>query len=232
MTMTNNNWPMARHRDPTGTPPKLQRVVMLSDIHDRYDKLFSVPEGDILLIAGDLTFRGDQEELERCNEWLDQQESFKHKIVIPGNHDLTFETKWDWACKQLPAADAILNQNLYIADGLSIWGEPRQPWFYDWAYNVSRDRMKKDVWDQVPSNIDILLTHGPPWGVGDQSSRGKHVGCKAQREWILQHQPRLVVCGHIHEGYGIYLLGNTVVVNASTCNSKYQAVNPPIVLDL
>ena len=120
---------------------------------------------------------------------------------------------------------------MYEAEGLKIWGEPRQPEFYQWAFNVHRDNMGL-VWDQVPDNIDVLLTHGPPWGVGDRSSRNQHVGCKAQREYILEKKPRLVVCGHIHPGYGVHILGNTTVVNASVVNAKYQVVNPPVVLDM
>jgi Icc-related predicted phosphoesterase len=204
---------------------------MVSDTHSRYRSLFEMPEGDILLMAGDLTFRGGEDELEQLNDWLDRQD-YKHKVIIPGNHDLSFESQWEWACSKVPAADAILNQELYDADGLKIWGEPRQPWFYDWAYNVDRNRMKNECWDKVPDDIDILLTHGPPWGVGDYTSRGAHAGCVAQRKYILEKKPRLVVCGHIHPGYGIHILGNTTVVNASVVNHMYKVVNPPVVLDM
>ncbi len=225
--------PMSRQpQDPKGTPPKMKRVVMVSDTHDKHSKLFNMPKGDILIMSGDMTFHGEEAELERLNDWLDAQD-YDHKVIIPGNHDLTFESRWDWACSKVPAADAILNQELYDADGLKIWGEPRQPWFYDWAFNVSRDQMKKQCWDKVPDDIDILISHGPPWGVGDVTSRGSaHVGCVALREYILERGPRLVVCGHIHPGYGIHILGNTVVVNASVCNERYQVVNPPVVLDM
>lgn len=215
---------------PQKESPKPVRIVMMSDTHDRYQQLFNIPEGDIFLHAGDATFQGEPDELLRYSDWLDRLE-FKHKIIIPGNHDRMFEDDWERAVAHVPAADVILNQELYEAEGLKIWGEPRQPWFHDWAFNIPRAEMKKRVWDKVPTDIDILVTHGPPWGVGDLC-RGGHVGCAAQREWILDHQPKLVVCGHIHEGYGLYMLGDTLVVNASTCNSRYKAVNPPVVLDL
>jgi Icc-related predicted phosphoesterase len=204
---------------------------MVSDVHDQYEKLCNMPKGDILLIAGDLTAQGKAGELKRLNTWLDQQD-YKHKVLIPGNHDLSFEKRWKWACSKLPAADAILNQELYVANGLKIWGEPRQPRFYDWAFNVPRNQMKEKCWDKVPDDIDVLLTHGPPWGAGDWTSRQVHVGCEAQREYILEKSPRLVVCGHIHPGYGVHILGNTTVVNASVVNEKYQVVNPPVVVDM
>lgn len=217
------------NEDPKGRPPRNRKIVMMSDIHDMYHMLFEPLEGDILLLAGDLTSKGTKDELYRCNEWLKKQK-FAHKVVIPGNHDITFETRWPWAESQLTAADAILDQEMYEADGIKIWGEPRQPFFYNWAFNVVRDNMKKTCWDKVPPDIDILLTHGPPWGVCDYSSRGKHVGCVAQREWILEHQPRMVVCGHIHTGYGMGFLGKTLVVNAATCNEFYKPVQAPQVV--
>ncbi len=207
----------------------MTKIVMVSDTHDRYGK-FDMPEGDILLHAGDLTFHGKAEELARFNDWLDDLE-FKHKIIVPGNHDLTFESHWDWAKAMTYAADAVLNGEMYEAEGFKIWGEPRQPWFHDWAFNVERENMKK-VWDQIPPGIDILVTHGPPLGVGDLTPRGERVGCQYQRQWIQEYQPKLVVCGHIHNGYGLYQVGKTLVVNASVCDEHYEPVNKPIVIEL
>jgi Icc-related predicted phosphoesterase len=212
---------------------KTRRLVLMSDTHDRHGQ-FDVPEGDILLHAGDFTFNGQQAELERFNSWLGTL-NFQHKVIIPGNHDLTFETDWKWATHHVPEADAILNGELYEVDGLKIWGEPRQPWFWDWAFNVPRGPEMKKVWEKVPTDIDVLLTHGPPLGAGDltllrNNLPGSHVGCEAQREWIIEHQPKLVVCGHIHPGYGLHMIGNTLVVNASVCNEQYRPVNKPVVL--
>lgn len=226
--------------DEPDTPPKTTRVVCMSDLHTNTKKMMEVPEGDILLIAGDLTCQGDLWELTRINDWLDlvdidhKNGGFKHKVIIPGNHDLTFETDWDLAAAHMVAADAILDGEFYDADGITIYGEPRQPEFFDWAFNVPRDKMKERVWDKIPTNkkIDVLLTHGPPWGICDYTLRGAHVGCKAQREWILEHQPRLVVCGHIHYAYGLGMLGNTLIVNAATCAENYKPTNPPIVVDI
>lgn len=235
-------WPMRNKMnwDEPGTPPTTTRIVCMSDLHTSFKKLVDIPEGDILLIAGDLTCQGREYELIAFNEWLDfidmdhENGGFKHKVVIPGNHDLFFEENWECAEALVPAADVILDGELYDADGINIYGEPRQPEFFDWAFNVPRDKMKERVWDKIPEDkpIDILLTHGPPWGVRDYTIRGAYAGCRAQREWILKNQPRLVVCGHIHYGYGLGMLGNTLVVNAATCAESYKPVNPPIVVDI
>lgn len=215
-----------------GTPPKSIKIVCFSDTHSRYgQKVLKKPhQGDLLLHAGDFSFEGAYTELSRFDDWLEEQD-FDQKIIIPGNHDKTFETDWENACRRVPAADAILNQWTHEAFGLKIYGEPRQPWFYDWAFNVDRPLMK-DVWSLAPSDTDILVTHGPPFGAGDLTRDGRRVGCVHQREWIEKHQPRLVVCGHIHQGYGIYVIGRTIVVNASICNERYSPSNEPIKIEL
>lgn len=208
------------------------RVVCLSDTHHKYNQQPKIPEGDILLHAGDFTVQGSAGEIAVFDDYLEQLD-FATKIVVPGNHDLLFEKDWEHAKSLLPAADFILNSQEIEAHGLHIYGEPRQPWFYDWAFNVHRDKMH-EVWAKIPTyrRLDILVTHGPPYGVCDLNPQGQHVGCAAQREWIEQYQPRLVVCGHLHSGYGIAKIGNTTVINAAICNEQYQPINQPIVIDL
>ena len=214
---------------------KAVRICMISDTHTMHDKIHGMQKADILLHAGDITYHGKYEELLKFSDWLDSLErnfpgGYKHKVIIPGNHDKTFEDDWETAAAHVTGADAILNQETYEACGLTIYGEPRQPWFYDWAFNVQRSEMRA-VWDKAPK-CDVLLTHGPPLGVGDRCADGANVGCKYQREWILDMKPQLVVCGHIHEGYGIYKLGETLIVNASICTRNYRPDNPPIVITL
>lgn len=206
------------------------RIVIISDTHNKAH-MIDLPEGDVLLHAGDFTNGGTVEELVRFNAWLDQQE-FDHRVIIPGNHELLFEKDWNYAASLIPAADAILDQKAYDADGLKIWGEPRQPWFYDWAFNVPREEMEEKCWSRVPEDVDILLTHGPPYRCGDLTPRGDLVGCHYMRELIIKNQPLLVACGHIHSGYGVTSIHNTVVANASVCNEQYRPVNKPIVIDL
>ena len=45
-------------------------------------------------------------------------------------------------------------------------------------------------------------------------------------------QPRLMVCGHIHSGYGGYRLGGTEVVNASIVDDAYRPVNAVVQIDI
>lgn len=206
------------------------RVVCLSDTHERHAEI-DVPDGDLLLHAGDFTGKGDIKAILDFAAWVGNL-PHPHKIVIPGNHDLLFEKDWDHARILMGSSGArLLNQETVKVDGLTIWGEPRQPEFYGWAFNVPREEMRR-VWNLAPRNVDIVLTHGPPHGIGDRNGRDERVGCRYLFDYIADTQPRLVVCGHIHGGYGRYKVGRTLVVNASSCTEQYEPTNPPIVVDL
>ena len=89
-----------------------------------------------------------------------------------------------------------------------------------------------EVWARVPTRVDVLVTHGPPMGVLDRTSRGESVGCEALAEALERIRPRLHVFGHIHESYGTLEKGGTLFVNACNCNLRYRTVNPAIVVDL
>jgi len=225
------------------------KIVCISDTHSKHEHI-DMPEGDILIHSGDICFanKGDQQSelvhLNKFNDWLATL-NYKHKIVIAGNHDMILEDSGKEKAKELLSNAIYLDQELVEVEGFRIYGEPRQPEFFDWGFNVSRKRMK-DVWELVPENVDILVTHGPPHGHGD-IARDMHgggwgpprmirAGCKYQRALIdsrlAEGAFKLVVCGHIHSGYGRHVVGPTQIVNASVVNERYHPVNKPIVIEL
>ncbi len=217
------------------------RVVCLSDTHNRHGEL-EVPDGDVLLHAGDATLRGTREELVDFARWLGDQ-PHRHKLMTAGNHDFLFE-------RSPLEARALIRGAIYLEDsgveleGLSFWGSPWQPWFFDWAFNLPRGAALREKWARIPPGTDVLMTHGPPHGIGDQvegpvsrvlgalMSGGRHVGCEELRVAVERLRPRLHVFGHIHEGYGREQREGTEFVNASNCDRAYRAVQAPIVVDL
>lgn len=205
------------------------RAVLISDTHTLHDQI-KLPEGDLLLHAGDFTNMGELEDVARFNEFLGRQ-PHAHKVVIAGNHD--------WSFAMDPArARSLITHATYLEDsevsaaGLRIWGSPWQPEFMDWAFNLPRGPLLRQKWDLIPDGIDILITHGPPLGHGDVTFRGEHVGCHDLLEAVRRVRPRLHLFGHIHEGYGVTRDAHTTYVNASTCTLSYQPSNAPIVVDL
>lgn len=208
------------------------KIVAISDTHGKHGYIHGLDkiEADILLCAGDFTNTGETGLIIDFNKWLGELTNIKHKIIIPGNHELTFEKNWNYA-KSLVTNATVLNQQIIEVEGLKIYGEPRQPEFFNWAFNIPRTQMK-EVWDKAPTNIDLLLTHGPPLKCKDKNSEGEHCGCYYLREWIKKNQPKAVVCGHIHEGYGRAKIKNTVIINASICDGMYRPTRKPIIFEI
>ena len=64
-------------------------------------------------------------------------------------------------------------------------------------------------------NIDVLVTHVPPYGCQDTVFLGRHAGSKLLLEIMTDSKPRFVLCGHIHENPGVSSEGNTTIVNCS-----------------
>lgn len=205
------------------------RIVCLSDTHDLHHHL-EVPEGDLLLHAGDATMMGTPAQIEAFDRWLGGL-PHRHKIVIAGNHD--------WAFERTPAkARAMIRHATYLedelatVDGLRVWGSPWQPWFFDWAFNLQRGPEIAAKWALIPDGVDVLMTHGPPQGILDRTSRGDHAGCADLLAELRRVRPRLHVFGHIHEGYGMLERDGCCFVNASNCTERYRPEQPPIVVDL
>jgi len=205
------------------------RLVILSDTHSRHHKL-EVPEGDLLIVAGDVTSRGHLDEVREFDRFLGRL-THPHKIVIAGNHDFCFE-------RTPQAARALITNATYLEDegcrvgGLQVWGSPWQPWFHDWAFNLHRGAPLRAKWDLIPVDVDVLITHGPPHGFGDLCYDGRRVGCEDLLVRVRELQPRLHCFGHIHEAYGLFRDGETTLVNASTCDLRYRPLNPPVVIDI
>ena len=63
----------------------LVRIVLISDTHNKHEKL-EMPEGDVLIHAGDFTNNGTEQEIREFDMWLASL-NFQHKILVPGNHD-------------------------------------------------------------------------------------------------------------------------------------------------
>ncbi len=124
-----------------------------------------------------------------------------------------------------------MNQTVLLGNGTRVWGSPFTPEFMDWAF-MGTPEILSAIWAKIPKNLDILITHGPPFGILDRTTRGVNAGCPKLLEVVQIQTPRIHVFGHIHEGYGMREKDGTVFVNASLCNANYDLVNKPVTIDL
>lgn len=151
------------------------KIVAISDTHQKHKDL-KIPDGDILIVAGDISEGVYGISAEMFNIWLGKL-PHKHKIVIAGNHDFYLQDFPDRIEKTLSNA-IYLNESGVTINGVRIWGTPWSKWFYDWAFNIPRGT-DAEYWKKVPDDTDILVTHGPPYGILDMiKSCNKHAGCQ------------------------------------------------------
>lgn len=185
----------------------------------------------MIIHAGDVSGRGTRAEIESFLNWFEKTD-FKHKVLIAGNHDYLFESISKQELKDLmPPSIHYLNDSGVEIEGISIWGSPIQPWFYDWAFNRQRGEDIAKHWKLIPESTDILITHGPPHGILDRTVGNELVGCQDLRQRIDELDLKIHVFGHIHEGYGMIQREGVSYVNASVLNVNYRLVNAPVVLE-
>ena len=206
------------------------RLVLISDTHGAHRHV-DVPDGDVLLHAGDVTFFGRLSDLPDVNAWFERL-PHKHKLLVPGNHDFYFEEPTlQQARALLPEVQILIDQAVEI-DGVHFYGSPYQPDFYDLAFNLPRGAPLAEKWSLIPPETDVLMTHTPPYEILDWTMRGAKVGCEELRRVVDRIRPKLHLFGHIHEAYGQHTENGTHFVNASICNFHRQPSNKPIVIDL
>ncbi len=208
----------------------MPRIVCLSDTHNCNDEI-SVPDGDILIHAGDASIRGTTGEIALFNEWFANL-PHENKIFVAGNHDWLFETNPAAARKLLDSKIVYLQDTSIEIENFKIYGAPWQPRFYDWAFNLHRGREIEQKWKLIPRDVDILITHGPPNGILDRTPQGDFAGCEELRRCVEEIQPKAHIFGHIHSGYGTMEKFGIKFINASNCDESYEPSNPPIVFDL
>jgi Icc-related predicted phosphoesterase len=202
----------------------------ISDTHTFHDML-TVPENiDMVIFSGDCS--NPRESLANSFEVLKFLKWFKelpikYKIFVAGNHDTSIERKIIF---DLDFGDEIIHlwDSEVIIEGFKIWGSPYTPSFgFGWAFNKDRAKIYK-VWEQIPEDVDIVVTHGPPKGILDltynRDNELEMCGDLALKKRIKEIQPKLVCFGHIHNMNGVTNQGYVKLADHDTIYSNGSIV--------
>lgn len=234
------------------------KIAVFSDTHNKH-KQIELPECDIAIFAGDATSVGHKHEVESFLNWYGKQYQCKHKVFIAGNHDKSFDKKFyhtfedhdlfkenehlgkpGWLVDMLERARVVfqihyLENSSVMLEGIKIWGSPITPSFYRqyWAFNADRNEEIQSYWNKIPSDANIVVTHGPVHGKLDYiPESSEYVGCVDLKAKIEEIKPALFVCGHIHSGRGMYTTPDTVYINPSIMDNTYEKQGDPMVVNL
>lgn len=189
-------------------PPKDKspiRIVCLSDTHDQIPRI--VPDGDLLIHAGDLTNPGTVDAIQTQIDWLASL-PHQHKVFVAGNHDSWFDFRSrkaeDKETARRPDFKGLhylqnSSVSLDFANGrkLNVYGAADLPTCGggDNAFQYKPDR---HPWARrIPMDTDVLVTHTPPKGHLDLN-----LGCPGLLEELWRVKPKLHVFGHVHWGHG------------------------------
>jgi len=229
------------------------KIVAISDTHTKHKKI-TIPECDVLVHAGDFSWKGTYWEVWRFTQWLLEQPA-KHKVVIAGNHELTLDADNQhryshsiWAMMRSHAKDNIhyLENSDVTIDGVKFYGTPWTPFFHDWAFNgaeradhpmtMNGKRQLADVYADIPDDTNVLICHGPAYDILDKSDDNDRCGSVEMRK-ILESdkmaQLKLYLSGHIHEARGKEVAcGGVQFCNVSSLARDYATAKPPVVITL
>lgn len=242
------------------------RLVHISDTHSQHSNLV-IPECDVLIHSGDIGGRTNLTELTEFLIWFEKQPA-KKRIWIAGNHDIILDKKWsqklknqgntyEWMIAYQAYQDAMkLIENFdvkylcdteYVWEGIKFYGSPYSPSFYreHWVFNADRGKEIQKIWAKIPTDVNVLITHGPPHGVLDvvedkylQAGQEPHKGCEDLMNVITKRllNLKLVCYGHIHDNVGIVLHHITtnrraLFSNGAVLTNHYKQliVNPMII---
>lgn len=216
-----------------GATPTID-IRFISDTHDCHDDIKEV-EVDAIIHTGDETSSRDLSVNNNlANDFFCWYARYPSpiKLYVPGNHSLAVHR--GMIKQEDLTVDGIqllvdLPVNLY---GYRVYGSPWTPLFGQCAAFMRKRNQMKPVWDAIPDNTEILVTHGPPKGILDLApdmapeSDIAQVGCKALRNRVNEVGPLIHAFGHLHDmgdellNYGVLRRGYTTYINASCCDLR------------
>jgi predicted phosphohydrolase len=205
------------------------RLVLFSDTHQLHREV-DVPDGDILIHAGDFTmFSRSPAEIADFNTWLGEL-PHRFKGIVPGNHEFFLEAD-PTERSVLSNATVLINEGIE-SEGLRLWGSPVTP-LYGGAFGLSSAKDRERLYAKIPQDIDVLVTHGPPFGILDADPvSALHEGCHELLDAVMRVRPKLHVFGHVHGAYGVFQTEHTAFVNASLLGLHGALDRAPFVFEM
>ena len=185
-------------------------LVCISDTHWEHRRLH-VPGGEFLICSGDLCMPWHKD-LADYLLWMGSQ-THPYKILVAGNHDKLIQNNKTKYLKICQEQGIIYLEDCGVEiEGIKLWGSPwtpKRPRNKNNAFTLPRkDLMEK--WNLIPADTDVLITHCPPYGIGDCNTnfykgppyQGGDFGLRKTINRL--HNLKVHAFGHQHFGRGLY----------------------------
>ena len=207
----------------------MTRVIAISDTHSRHNQV-KIPDGDILIHAGDITSLGSKDQVSDFLFWFSRQ-PHKHKIFVAGNHDWWLANHKNIISTIIPSNVTYLNNQEVVIEGIKIYGSPYSSKYSFLCFGLD-DMELVHNWNLIPSDTDVLVTHTPSYGVLDTGRTGLSMGSSRLKERLSRLNVKYHICGGVHNAYGVLQQNGIYSINASICTENYDPSNKPIELDV
>jgi Icc-related predicted phosphoesterase len=208
------------------------KIVAFSDTHgqqnDKLTQWFESNPADLLIFAGDLQ-RNNSDYGYEFIDWF-RKLPYTYRVMIFGNHDGNSNDLYRYLQVKEAEDVILLNNESIVIEGIKIFGSPYTLKYLNWFFMREDDRLE-EIWKLIPDDTNILITHGPPYGILDETFDGKLVGSKTLLDRIkeLKHL-KYNIFGHVQEAHGMKDVGGVTFLNVSLLNEKYQLVNNPTII--
>lgn len=236
------------------------RIVALSDQHGT---LPDIPPCDLVIVGGDICPDGVGRRLAQeapaeqagwfnrtIRPWLAAAPA-AHRVMTWGNHDwcgqvCDFSDDAPGRARD-GALQIVVDAETRVAARADppgatetpfcrVWATPWSNQFMDWAFMKTPGELAA-VYAAIPSGVDIIVSHQPPFGYGDQltgdgSEPRPHLGSRELLDAIERVRPRLVICGHIHGGHGRHEHRGIPIYNVAVLDDHYRPAHDPTIIEL
>lgn len=221
------------------------KIYVISDTHTKHEFLRIPSDIDMIIHAGDFTNSNNtHQNMIEASIFLNWYESLdvKYKLLCCGNHDVAVERS---AIDPRNYGITYLQHESVVIEGIKFFGSPYTPSFGNWAFNKKRGRLK-EVWDTIDDDTNVLITHGPSFGILDlcidmdvSKTAVKQVGCKSLLKRVkslkkLTHH----IFGHLHDevnhnNYGMLQQDGLTYINAAVYSHRHPSwLNPGHLIDI
>ena len=220
------------------------KIVAISDQHGQFPD--SIPECDLLIIGGDCCpdsfgpwLARDYPEIQL--EWFENKfipwaeaQPVEFVAITWGNHD------WCGHLKPNTHYDNhridVISDGPIVVNGIKFWLTPWSNQFMTWAWMKEHDKLA-EVYAKIPEDVDVIVSHQPPQGFGDlypnmHTGKLEQVGSSELLYTIERVKTEVVICGHLHDGHGMYKHQETHIYNVSLLNDAYQRVFEPTIIEI
>lgn len=188
------------------------RIYAAADIHGRMKKLERIARNiaekkcDILVLAGDICGLTGRERIMRSINAMPVAVLAVRGNVDPAGMDVMAEN-----CLNIN----LLHQRSLDIGGVSFVGVSGAVPVPFRSRIAIREKEIAEKLRLLVSGESVLIAHPPPWGILDEAFGIFHSGSRTIEAIVAEKQPRVLICGHIHERRGYAMLGRTVVVNCA-----------------